>query len=117
MLFLIAAMFGCAANLPHEGPVHRVRKFFLLTGAWTRQEALVCPRWTNWESFDLTDRYAAHGRYSAHLALRAEAAFGGHQNRRCDPGSDPRDFLNTLSVLSHRRVDRWTPKQYLQRLS
>jgi len=106
---------GCAATLPHE--VERTASGNLFVNGSFEQGkeswfSLVSP---NWESFDLTDRYAAHGRHSAHLALGAGASSEGTKIVGVIQEVIPRDFPKHLS--GSYRIEEWTrgtPKQYLQ---
>lgn len=74
--------------------------------------ALVTP---NWESFEITDRYASHGRYSAYLGLRAPFSAVGTKIVGVVQEVSPSEFPRRLSGFY--RVERWrrgAQKQYLQ---
>ena len=115
MLFLMAAMLRCAANLPHTIQPTAPGNLFA-NGSFEQGKepwfSLVDP---NWESFDLTDRHAVHGRRSAHLALHAGTTSEGTKIIGVIQEVIPRDFPKHLS--GSYRIEGWTrgtPKQYLQ---
>lgn len=74
--------------------------------------ALVTP---NWESFEITDRYASHGRHSAYLGLRAASSAEGTKIVGVVQEVRPAEFPRRLSGFYH--VEHWrrgAQKQYLQ---
>jgi hypothetical protein len=74
--------------------------------------ALVTP---NWESFEITDRYAIHGRHSAYLALRAASSAEGTKIVGVVQEVSPPEFPSRLSGFYY--VEHWrrgAQKQYLQ---
>jgi len=69
----------------------------------------------NWEDFEVTDQYAAHGRYSARLALRAEGSARSTKIAGVIQEVSPREFPGRLS--GSYRIEGWTrgtAKQYVQ---
>jgi hypothetical protein len=113
MLFLMA--MGCAANLPHEVQPNAPGNLFV-NGSFEQGKepwfSLVTP---NWESFDLTDRQAAQGHYSAHLGLHTGVSSEGTKIVGVIQEVTPGEFPERLS--GSYRIERWTrgtPKQYLQ---
>ena len=74
--------------------------------------ALVTP---NWESFEITDRYAIHGRHSAYLGLRADISAEGTKIVGVIQEVTPSEFPGRLSGSYY--VKDWRRgalKQYLQ---
>jgi hypothetical protein len=69
----------------------------------------------NWENFEITDRYASHGRHSAYLGLRAPSSAVGTKIVGVIQEVSPSAFPRRLSGFY--RVERWrrgAQKQYLQ---
>lgn len=69
----------------------------------------------NWEDFEITDQYAAHGRYSARLALRGEGSARSTKIAGVIQEVSPREFPRRLS--GSYRIEGWTrgtAKQYVQ---
>jgi hypothetical protein len=74
--------------------------------------SLVTP---NWESFEITDRYANDGRHSAYLGLRAPSSTVGTKIVGIVQEVSPSEFPRRLSGFYH--VEHWrrgAQKQYLQ---
>jgi len=111
----MAVTLGCAANLPHEVEPTAPGNLFANGSFEQGKEPWFSLVSSNWESFDLTDREAAHGRHSARLALRAGAPSEGTKIVGVIQEVTPRDFPKRLS--GSYRIEGWTrgtPKQYLQ---
>lgn len=74
--------------------------------------SLVTP---NWEGFEITDRFAAGGRYSAHLALRSQRSARSTKIAGLIQEVNPIELPRRLAGSF--RVETWrpgTPKQYVQ---
>jgi len=115
MLFFMVAMLRCAVNLPRANQPTATRNLFVNGSFEQSKEPWFSLVSANWESFDIAEQHAAHGRHSAHLALRGGAPSKGTKIVGVIQEVTPRDFPKRLS--GSYRIEGWTrgtPKQYLQ---
>jgi hypothetical protein len=108
-------MLQSAVHLPHQVEPTAPGNLFVNGSFEQGKEPWFALASANWESFNLTDRHAAHGRHSAHLALRTGASSEGTKIVGVIQEVIPRDFPKRLS--GSYRIEGWTrgtPKQYLQ---
>jgi len=114
-LLLAAATAQCTINLPPEAQPPAPRNVFVNGSFEQGKEPWFALVTANWESFDVTDRHALHGRHAAHLTLRAGTPAEGTKIVGVIQEVSDRDFPKRLS--GSYRIEGWkrgTPKQYLQ---